>query len=725
MIRRYFATKDNTITNAFEENLTTRGTGSNMGAADIVEVFSIYNQVSNSSGISSELARTLIEFDVSNISSDRTAGLIPASGSVSWFLNMYNAPHSQTVPSNFTLSVQGISGSWEEGFGIDMDFYEDKTRDNVGSNWINAQQRTAATATITAASPGSLLGGATFTLTNAAGTTTTYRINGGGTYSSQTGGNAGDTIDLFVGGASTVAHIAEAVTKVINETTNADMTATNDGTNVTVTQTTKGTAGNRTNTDSSSGLASVGNFEGALGQWTNEGGDFYTDTSSSFTQTFSTGLEDLSVDVTTLVEQWINSGGNVLGSKSNNGFAIKLTNALETSSKSYFRKKFFGRDTEFFFQRPVLEARWDSARKDDRGYFYASSSLASATDNLNTLYLYNRIRGRLRDIPVPPTGATLRASATGADLYTAPVSRESTGIYKADLFLNTTSSTLYDVWHSGSKASTVLTFGSGIPSNGPLEITFGQVGTFTLTFDNTTGSTDADIGSDNAATIDPSVEIDSAGNAQRVLLLLRDGVTGDGIKNSYNFAYDGSSSGAETVTITSKETGASHNITVTESLNNISSTVSDGSTVAYHTGTIEVKTFAGYGYNPEDIYFISMPGLRKEYKKNQTHRLNLYVREKNWSPNIHTIATRTSIPSLIIPSASFQLRRSIDDYVVIPYGTGSTSHTGLSYDVSGNYFDLDTTYLEAGYLYQVQYSFYDEENGWEEQPYRFKFRVVN
>ena len=87
-----------------------------------------------------------------------------------------------------------------------------------------------------------------------------------------------------------------------------------------------------------------------------------------------------------------------------------------------------------------------------------------------------------------------------------------------------------------------------------------------------------------------------------------------------------------------------------------------------------------------------------------------------------------SIPSLTIPSASFQLRRCIDDFIVVPYGTGSSTesaHTGLSYDVSGNYFDLDTTYLETGYLYDVQYSFYDEENGWEEQPYRFKFRVVN
>ena len=137
MIRRYYATKDNTITNAFKENLQTRATGSNMGASDILETFSIYNQVSNSSGISSELARILIEFDTDQISSDRTANLVPASGSVSWFLKMYNTPHSQTTPTNFSLIVSAVNGAWEEGYGLDMDFYKDETNDSVGSNWVN------------------------------------------------------------------------------------------------------------------------------------------------------------------------------------------------------------------------------------------------------------------------------------------------------------------------------------------------------------------------------------------------------------------------------------------------------------------------------------------------------------------------------------------------------------------------------------------------------------
>ena len=46
-IKKYYATKDNTITNAFKANLTTRGTGSNMGASDILEAFVIHGQTND------------------------------------------------------------------------------------------------------------------------------------------------------------------------------------------------------------------------------------------------------------------------------------------------------------------------------------------------------------------------------------------------------------------------------------------------------------------------------------------------------------------------------------------------------------------------------------------------------------------------------------------------------------------------------------------------------
>ena len=76
----------------------------------------------------------MIQFDTTQISDDRTAGNIPASGSVSFFLRLYSAPHSQTTPKNFTLVTSLVSQSWDEGLGLDMENYTDID----ASNWITA-----------------------------------------------------------------------------------------------------------------------------------------------------------------------------------------------------------------------------------------------------------------------------------------------------------------------------------------------------------------------------------------------------------------------------------------------------------------------------------------------------------------------------------------------------------------------------------------------------------
>ena len=85
-VYRITASTDNTVTNAYGENLTTRGTGSNMGASDILEVFSIYGQASSTS---TEYARALVQFPLDTISTKRTAGTLPASGSVDWYLILW------------------------------------------------------------------------------------------------------------------------------------------------------------------------------------------------------------------------------------------------------------------------------------------------------------------------------------------------------------------------------------------------------------------------------------------------------------------------------------------------------------------------------------------------------------------------------------------------------------------------------------------------------------
>jgi len=134
-IRRYTASADTTIVNAYRPDLETRGTGANMGEADVLETFSIYGRVTTSSA---ELSRILIKFPISDISADRTAGTIPASGSVNYYLRMFNAKTSKTVPRDYKLSIMMVSQSWQEGIGLDLESYSDITNGNTGANWMSA-----------------------------------------------------------------------------------------------------------------------------------------------------------------------------------------------------------------------------------------------------------------------------------------------------------------------------------------------------------------------------------------------------------------------------------------------------------------------------------------------------------------------------------------------------------------------------------------------------------
>ena len=143
-----------------------------------------------------------------------------------------------------------------------------------------------------------------------------------------------------------------------------------------------------------------------------------------------------------------------------------------------------------------------------------------------------------------------------------------------------------------------------------------------------------------------------------------------------------------------------------------------------HTGSVIVPSDYGFSdYNPNSKYVVNVKNLKKKYTRGQTERFRLYVREKNWSPNIYTVAKATP-KNTLIESASYQISRLSDKKVVIPYGTGSTAETMLSYDSDGNYFDLDMDLLEAGYTYELKLSFYEDSiSSYREQPYTFKIRV--
>ena len=194
----------------------------------------------------------------------------------------------------------------------------------------------------------------------------------------------------------------------------------------------------------------------------------------NFTASFPKGWEDVDVEITPLVERWMQQSGTTKHFN-NYGLLLKLADTQESASISYYTKKFFARSTEFFFRRPVIEARWDSRTTDERGAFYYSSSLAPAADNLNTIYLYNYVRGSLTNIPnsssVATTGSILVSVYSGS---TTPAGSKlllpagggvvtaehtnitggwvSTGIYSASFALTAAATSLtkvFDVWHDG------------------------------------------------------------------------------------------------------------------------------------------------------------------------------------------------------------------------------------------------------------------------------------
>ena len=330
-IKKFVATKDNTITNSFKAGLRTRATGSNMGASDILEVFSIYAQASTSS---LENSRILIDFPVQSIVDSRANFEIPPSGSVSFKLKMYNAKHSETTPDSFKLSIYPVSSSWSEGNGLDMEGYTD----TGFSNWVS---------------------------------------------SSLTQG------------------------------------------------------------------------------WTSPGADFITG-SLAKEVSFDTGLENIDIDISDIVENWI------VSSSSRHGLLIKLSGSHEDGSekRSYYTKRFFGRNSEFFLKRPIIEAQYDNSVHDDRSNIVKSSSLAPASDNKNTIFFYNRPRGQLVDIPSTgsnllvrlhdslsgnSTTASVSGLSTSENYITA--SRHSKGIYKAEFEYADNLSSVYDVWQITSSTS--------------------------------------------------------------------------------------------------------------------------------------------------------------------------------------------------------------------------------------------------------------------------------
>jgi len=323
-ILKFTSSADTTITDAFKPYTTNRAYYANMGAADSLEIFSIVH-----SGSSPEKSRILVNFPITEISASRSVGKLPQSGSVNFIFKLFNVAHTEILPRNYDVVVKPISGSWDEGYGLDLENYSDNGQtqtDGFGVGW--------------------------------------------------------------------------------------KFKSTTDPVSV----------------------------------WASDGGDFY----SGYDKVFhlDTGLEDIEIDITDIVEDQIS------GMLAPNGIAVMLSGAYEdgTNNTTYYTKRFSARSSEYFYKTPRLEARWETVTKDDRGDFYFSTPNLSTQDNDQSIYFYNKFGGILKNLPGSVLPLVKLEDENGNTIIEDIASTLlSTGIYKATVNITgSEDAQLIDTWYSGS-----------------------------------------------------------------------------------------------------------------------------------------------------------------------------------------------------------------------------------------------------------------------------------
>jgi hypothetical protein len=447
-IKRYVAIQDTEITNAFKSNLTERGDDSNMGLADSLSVFTIYNQsqniVENTNFTKSvvplrEESRILLEFDAETIDGDWDE--YDDIDDVQFMLRLFNAEHPFTLPRGFYLEVYTLDTAFDEGVGIDADEYSDEG----AASW-NAASNT----------PETYASGSYTVVTNPDGS---FEIHVGGYYVDVTP-HASDVNQTAANILTAINTDADISNVVLATRSNAVVTITARASNGNVVPYTAfldvGDAGqiDTAGTTMSGGVDTT--------DWDTPGGDLGDFLGRVY---FDDGDEDLELDISSEVQTWI-SGGEAGDPSNHLGLIILMGSDEADATRSYYTKKFFARGSEYFFKRPIIEARWDDSIRDDRGRFYAESNLLGDTDNTNELYLRNRFNGTLKDISGDPSlslklyASSSMAAATELSDYTASVTKEDTGIYRADVIADTTESVIYDKWYKTGTESTVYFSGS-------------------------------------------------------------------------------------------------------------------------------------------------------------------------------------------------------------------------------------------------------------------------
>ena len=341
-------TKDTYITDRYINGVSQVTT--NVGAAASLDLFKLYGVTSTVSGTTStpntELSRLLVQFDLDPLRELVIAGQVDLNNpTFSCTLHLSDVYGGQPTPSNFTICVDPLSASFDEGLGRDVVYYSDGDT----CNWLS----------------GSRTGGA-----------------------------------WFVTGC---------------------------------------------------GLAGTGTSPC----------DYIVDSIFEATQFFPVGIEDLNVDVTSIVS------ATLAGALPDVGLRISFSPPLEDNQYTYFVKRFAARTAYDENKRPVLIARFDDSIQDDTNDVFL--------DSPSCLFLYNYVRSELADlvsgsypvtgidslllkISTPVSGTTWSQTFTGSQHAVGSI--PTTGIYSCSVLVPSADPLLLPQWQMSGSITLTPVWGS-------------------------------------------------------------------------------------------------------------------------------------------------------------------------------------------------------------------------------------------------------------------------
>ena len=726
-IKRYNSEKDNTIVDALKENLSSRGTKANLGASDILEIFSIFGQASTGS---LEKTRILVQFPVDEISADRDNNIIPDSGSVTYKMKMCNTPHGQTTPKNYTLIAHPLAQAWSEGDGLDMESYLDIEASNwasassnvtwhtTGSDFLTSSYMNATPAPIEytqifetgiedmeiditglveehikhykgnsttstgsinfLANPtdgntnatGSLIvsgnptGDGTFTLRDTSTSQVFIIKTDSNTFNGAADDGSGRTPIGIQGVLGNDDNIAERIKTAINGQTTVAITATRVNNRVNLVQDNTGSLGNTV--IHFSGLSNVtkNDFAGAIDSQVIS---LHSHEGKRFTYTFITS-STYSIDNNVFLEV--------------SGTAAATAESLQNRINSDFAGKVTTNRIGGLLSLTQSVSGF-------HGNTIISSSIASTTASIGKFIsgtgLPNygfvvKLRDDFEDGSKERSYYTKKFYARGSqEFFLKPkieacwdsAKKDDRNYILKSSSLAPASENLNNIYHYNRFRGNLV----DIPDTGSNVI---------VRFYETLGGS-------------PVSVVQSNGTVSTFVLASRESL---GVYKA-TFAYSGSQTSLHDVWIKS----------------------ADGAETQLVTGS-------GFTVYPDDVdtsntvpnYIVNVTNLKPSYLQTEKATFRIYTRNKNWSPNIYTKASQAA-PVNTVRDLFYKITKVSDNYEVISYSTGSTpSYSQLSYDKDGSYFDLDMSLLEKNNAYQINFVFKDGPN-YIELTEKFRFRV--